>query len=75
VTCGLISGAYNFGTLTPGGREAAFAPDGRPLREMEHPHLAATWPAATSEAILSDKDKRLPRLADLKSSFVFTGGA
>src|SRR5262249_10477793 len=33
------------------------------------PDLGINWPIAAGEAILSDKDKVLPRFADLKSEF------
>jgi dTDP-4-dehydrorhamnose 3,5-epimerase len=33
------------------------------------PALGITWPITPAEAILSDKDKAQPRLADLPSAF------
>lgn len=52
-----------------------YAPDHEGGLLWDDPALGIPWPVTGSEAILSDKDKRLPRLADLKSSFVYTGGA
>ncbi len=40
----------------------------------DDPALAIPWPVAPGTATLSDKDRNLPRLADLPPVFVFEGG-
>ena len=52
-----------------------YAPEHEGGVRWDDPALGIPWPVGASEVILSDKDKRLPLLADLKSQFVFTGGA
>jgi dTDP-4-dehydrorhamnose 3,5-epimerase len=37
------------------------------------PDLGIEWPVAAGQAIVSDKDKRLPRLRDITSPFAYTG--
>ncbi len=37
------------------------------------PDLAIDWPVAPAEVVLSDKDRALPRFADLDSAFAMTG--
>lgn len=41
----------------------------------DDPALRIDWPVATDAAILSDKDRRLPRLADASAHFTFGGAA
>ena len=37
------------------------------------PTLAIDWPVAASDAVLSDKDKKLGRFADFESPFSYEG--
>jgi dTDP-4-dehydrorhamnose 3,5-epimerase len=39
------------------------------------PDLGINWPVAPEKAVVSDKDKQLPRLRDLASPFSYTGTA
>jgi dTDP-4-dehydrorhamnose 3,5-epimerase len=39
------------------------------------PDLGIDWPVAVDKAVVSDKDKKLPRLRDLASPFSYTGTA
>lgn len=39
---------------------------------FDDPDIAIDWPVTAAEAILSDKDRNLPRLADLPAPFAWT---
>lgn len=39
----------------------------------DDPSIEVPWPVTSSDAIVSDKDAELPRLADWQSVFVYTG--
>ena len=40
----------------------------------DDPTLAVAWPVSSADAVLSDKDRKLPRLADFASPFRYDGG-
>lgn len=39
----------------------------------DDPTLAIAWPVAAADAVLSDKDRALPRFADFASPFIYDG--
>lgn len=49
-----------------------YAPDHDRAIAWDDPALAITWPVAAGAAILSDKDRRAPRLADIGIAFRYT---
>jgi dTDP-4-dehydrorhamnose 3,5-epimerase len=66
--------AHGFCTLRPGTDVAykvtdVYAPDCDGGIAWDDPTLCITWPVAPHAAVLSDKDARLPRLADLPQLF------
>ncbi|UTW56274.1 dTDP-4-dehydrorhamnose 3,5-epimerase [Kordiimonas sp. SCSIO 12610] len=50
-----------------------YAPQSDAGIAFDDPDLGIDWPIDTSEAILSDKDRNLPRLKDIESPFVYEG--
>ena len=66
--------AHGFCTLEPE-TEVVYKVDGRYAPACDagliwnDPDLAVAWPIQPSEAVLSDKDMRLPRLSDFSSPF------
>lgn len=66
--------AHGFATLTPDAEahykvSGYYAPDCDRGVAFDDPALAIAWPVDRSSAVLSDKDRALPRLADLPSFF------
>jgi dTDP-4-dehydrorhamnose 3,5-epimerase len=66
--------AHGFCTLRPGTEIAykvsdVYAPDCDGGIAWDDPALGIDWPVAPRDAVLSDKDARLPRLADLPPIF------
>jgi len=51
-----------------------YAPDCEQGLLWNDPALAIDWPVSSAEAVLSDKDRRLPRFADFASPFRYDGG-
>jgi len=69
-----IGFAHGFCTLTDGVEVLYkvtdyYAPDNDVGLAWDDPDLAIAWPVAIGDAVLSDKDRKLPRLADLASPF------
>lgn len=50
-----------------------YAPDNDAGIAFDDPDLGIDWPVDTKKAILSDKDRKLPRLKDYASPFRFEG--
>jgi dTDP-4-dehydrorhamnose 3,5-epimerase len=50
---------------------APYAPEHEGGIAWDDPALEISWPIDVTSAILSERDKRLPRLADLQSPFVY----
>ena len=50
---------------------APYAPNNEGGIAWDDPALGISWPIAAASAVLSEKDKQLPRLADLQSPFVY----
>jgi dTDP-4-dehydrorhamnose 3,5-epimerase len=71
--------AHGYCTLEDG-TEVAYKVDDYYAPECEQgvvwddPTLAIGWPVAPTDAVLSDKDRRLPRFADFASPFHYDGG-
>jgi dTDP-4-dehydrorhamnose 3,5-epimerase len=72
--------AHGFCTLEPNTLvfykvSALYAPklDGGIL--WNDPDLQIEWPVAADSAVLSEKDRQLPRLRDLSSPFSYAGGS
>ena len=68
--------AHGFATLEPNTEvlykvTQYYAPDHDHGLLWSDPEIAVAWPVAPEAAILSDKDRVQPRLADLESPFVF----
>lgn len=66
--------AHGFCTLTPNVEvfykvTEHYAPDHDAGVAWDDPDLAVAWPVAAEQALLSEKDRRLPRLADLAAVF------
>ena len=66
--------AHGFCTLRPGTEVAYkvtddYAPDCDGGVAWDDPDVGIDWPVMPSEAVLSDKDARLPRLRDLRAVF------
>ena len=66
--------AHGYLTLEPGSEvlykvDAYYAPQSEGGVCWNDPDLAIDWPLAGHETILSDKDRRLPLLADLDTPF------
>jgi len=51
-----------------------YAPDCERGLLWNDPALGIAWPVAAAEAVLSDKDRKLPRFADFVSPFRYDGG-
>ena len=51
-----------------------YAPDRERGLLWDDPALAIAWPVAAADAVLSDKDRKLPRFADFVSPFRYDGG-
>lgn len=51
-----------------------YAPECELGLAWDDPTLAINWPVASTDAVLSDKDRKLPRLADFVSPFRYAGG-
>lgn len=51
-----------------------YAPDCEQGLLWDDPALAIDWPVAPADALLSDKDRRLPGFADFASPFRYDGG-
>lgn len=54
---------------------APYSPDHEKGIHWQDPDIAIDWPNRGGEAILSDRDRQLPKLADLPEYFTFSGGA
>jgi dTDP-4-dehydrorhamnose 3,5-epimerase len=70
--------AHGFCTLVPDTEVAYkvsdyYAPDCEGGIAWDDPALAIAWPLQQHEAVVSDKDRRLPRLADIGPQFAFPG--
>jgi dTDP-4-dehydrorhamnose 3,5-epimerase len=68
--------AHGFCTLAPDSLVlyklgAAYAPQSEGGIAWDDPALAIHWPAKSGEAIISDRDRTLPRLSDIRSPFVY----
>jgi dTDP-4-dehydrorhamnose 3,5-epimerase len=50
-----------------------YAPDNDGGLTWNDPDLNVAWPLEGAEPVLSDKDRRLPSLADFQSPFVYDG--
>lgn len=66
--------AHGFCTLEPDTMvaykvDAYYSPAHDRAVLWDDPEIGIDWPVATAEAILSDKDRRAPRLADLVDAF------
>ena len=66
--------AHGFCTLTPDVMvaykvDAYYSPAHDRALVWNDPEIGIDWPVAEAEAILSDKDRRAPRLADLGPAF------
>jgi len=51
--------------------DAYFAPELDSGIRFDDPDLAIAWPVPIEEMVLSDKDRRLPRLRDLPAVFPY----
>lgn len=51
-----------------------YAPEYELGLAWDDPTLAIDWPVAPADAVLSDKDRSLPRFADFSSPFPYDGG-
>jgi dTDP-4-dehydrorhamnose 3,5-epimerase len=72
--------AHGFCTLTPDAEvlyrmTKYYATDADRGLAFDDPDLAIRWPVEPSAAILSDKDRRHPRLRDLPAYFSFEAGS
>jgi dTDP-4-dehydrorhamnose 3,5-epimerase len=70
--------AHGFCTLTPDTEVLykvtdLYAPDCDKGLAWDDPDLAIDWPVTPDKAVLSDKDRRHPRLADLPEAFRYEG--
>jgi dTDP-4-dehydrorhamnose 3,5-epimerase len=70
--------AHGFCTLTPETEvlyrmTSYYAPESDRGLAFDDPDLGVRWPVAISEATLSDKDRRHPRLRDLPAFFRYEG--
>ena len=68
--------AHGFCTLEPDSEvlykvTAPYAPEHDKGLAWDDPALAIQWPVAAADAVLSDKDKRHPTLADLPAYFAY----
>jgi len=54
---------------------AAYSPEHEKGIHWADPDIAIDWPAMGGEAILSDKDRQLPKFADLPDYFSFSDSA
>lgn len=66
--------AHGFVTLQPGTEviykvSAPYAPTHEAGLAWDDPDLKIAWPVATGEAVLTDRDRRWPRLRDLDTPF------
>jgi dTDP-4-dehydrorhamnose 3,5-epimerase len=51
-----------------------YAPECEQGLIWDDPTLGIRWPVSPADAVLSDKDRRLPRFADFRSPFRYDGG-
>jgi dTDP-4-dehydrorhamnose 3,5-epimerase len=70
--------AHGFCTLEPDTVvqykvSAPYAPANDAGIAWDDPALGIDWPVSPSAVVLSDKDRRLPRLADLPAAFAWAG--
>jgi dTDP-4-dehydrorhamnose 3,5-epimerase len=71
--------AHGFCTLEPDTEvlyklDAPYAPEAEGGLYWADPRLGIDWPVGEGEAVLSDKDRRHPRLTDLESPFAYEDG-
>jgi dTDP-4-dehydrorhamnose 3,5-epimerase len=71
--------AHGYCTLEPDTEVAYkvddyYAPDCEKGLIWNDPTLAVPWSVSAADAVLSDKDRKLPRLADFASPFRYDGG-
>jgi dTDP-4-dehydrorhamnose 3,5-epimerase len=52
---------------------AAYAPQSEGGIAWDDPAIGIRWPVKAGEAVLSDRDRALPRLAEIRSPFTFSG--
>jgi len=72
--------AHGFMTLEPNTRvlykiSGRYAPDHATGYAWDDPDLAIPWPRATTDAVLSDRDRALPYLRDVASPFRLAAAA
>lgn len=73
-----IGFAHGFMTLEPGTEVIYkvtdyYAPDHDHGLLWNDPELGIAWPLGSDEAVLSDKDRKQPRLSELTSPFTYAG--